>query len=107
MSAQAAVLQPSCGMRAGALKPTNAQNFAEAGQPHANILQSHRVDRRLVYHRPRQPIIATQRRDCDGDKSAAHIWIEITHRLFIQVDYAAGFQRSDVVYFHYRLFIET
>jgi hypothetical protein len=101
------LLQPSCGMKAGALKLTNAQNFAEPSQPHANILQSHRVDGQLVDQRPRLPIVAAQRRDRDGDKAAAHIWIEVTHRLFIQVDYAAGFQRSDVVYLHYGLLIET
>jgi hypothetical protein len=80
-----------------ALQITNALNFAETGEPHANVLQPRNAHELLFRDRPWSPISTTQGCDGYGDESASHIRIEIAHRLFVQVDCATGFQRSDII----------
>src|SRR5580700_2005979 len=54
------------------------------------------------------PNFPKQRRNHDMlDKSKFQRWIEIAHRLFIEVDDATRFQRPDIVYFDDGLLLKS
>jgi len=61
-----------------------------------------------LFNRPGWPIVSDQWVTMTpGDESEFESWIEIAHRLFVEVDDATGFERPDIVYFDDDLLVDA
>src|SRR5882724_2082494 len=73
-----------------------------------SVMSFHAESEGSLFNRPGWPIVSDQWGDHDsGDESEFESWIEIAHRLFVEVDDATGFERPDIVYFDDDLLVDA